>query len=134
MDLHTRLRKLLDERGTSPPRVADAIGESASTVARWFKGPHKPRLDQAVKLAAHFGVSLGELAGVEDPLSPDEQEVLRIVRLLGHDKALARLLAIDPPGHDGGGPHRGERYRVEFLEGGEAEPVSPAPGPRRRSQ
>lgn len=36
-------RRLMNERGLSVPKLADAIGEPERTVRGWFKGSHGPR-------------------------------------------------------------------------------------------
>lgn len=81
------------ERGVSVREVARQLGESYSTVDRWFNGQGMPRFDQAMKLAEYFEVSLDELAGKRaGATDPREEAVLRMVRLLGCDEAERRLL------------------------------------------
>lgn len=57
---YENLKKLCDERGTTPTAVAKAIGISTSMTANWKKGG-MPRGDTLQKLADYFGVSTDHL-------------------------------------------------------------------------
>lgn len=126
MDIRVRLQKLLTDRDTNPARVAKAIGESPTTVGRWFKGVNDIPLSQAAKLADHFDVSLDTLAGLDPPLTDGEREVLRLARLLGEHKAINRLLANDPSA-----ARADPRQEFEFDANGNV--IKPTPDPHRRS-
>lgn len=65
--------RLCNERGQSPTSVAKSIGIDKSAVTRWSKGA-MPRGTTMAKLAAHFGVTVGELLGYEKPESIKEEQ------------------------------------------------------------
>ena len=57
---YENLKRLCEERGTTPTAVAKAIGISTSMTANWKKGG-MPRGDTLQKLADYFGVSTDHL-------------------------------------------------------------------------
>ena len=70
---YDHLKKLCDERGTTPTAVAKAIGISTSMTANWKKGGN-PRGDTVQKLAEYFQVSTDCLLGLEAKESPAAAE------------------------------------------------------------
>lgn len=108
-----KLVKLLEQRDWPQQRLRDVLTEKVSTglINNWCsgKGP-LPRLDQAYEIAMALNVDLDWLAddtqdmppreaAAESPkLNEREVEILRIATLLGHDRALGRLLGMPVEG------------------------------------
>lgn len=59
------LRQLRAERQWSREYVAVQVGVSLSTISNLETGRHRPRMDLAEKLAALFGVPLGDIEWVK---------------------------------------------------------------------
>lgn len=101
MSLGKRLDELREERGISVRELARRLGGVApNTVSRWIEGDISPRLDEAIKLAAFFEVSLGYLAyddrregSASSGLTADEEFVLQLYRDMGigREEAVRRL-------------------------------------------
>lgn len=72
MKFHEKLEKLRETRGVSVPTVAKAAGTTRSITYRWFNGQSKPTIEDALKLARYFGISLDYLMDEEElvPRSP----------------------------------------------------------------
>ena len=51
-----RLRALLLERGTTPAKLAEAMGVDAKTIERWIIQGRTPYRRHRYAVAAHFGV------------------------------------------------------------------------------
>lgn len=54
------LKKICDEKQTSPSAVCAALSMSKSNVTEWKNG-RSPKLDTVVKIADHLGVNPAEL-------------------------------------------------------------------------
>lgn len=61
-----RLRALRKERGETQVQVAEAIGIAEQHYQRFEGGVNLPNLENAWKLADHFGVSIDYLVGRSD--------------------------------------------------------------------
>lgn len=101
------LQKICEQKGLGQAELAAGLGLSRSTLSRILRGVQEPKLTLAYELAKALGVSLDTLvegggAPGESPrsviLDDDEWTVLRIVRRLGTEAALDRLLGIDRHG------------------------------------
>lgn len=115
MRFATKLQRLCADRKMSQADVRRAIGDaaSASIVSDWFRGTRKPSLDAALLLARAFDVDLNWLADDEQEMPPrtasagtcdlceQDREVLRIAKLLGHERAMNRMLGIPSVGDFG---------------------------------
>ena len=66
MGFFERFNQLLDEHNTTAYRVSKETGISERLVGQWKVGRMKPNLDNLVKLADYFGVSLDYLVGRSD--------------------------------------------------------------------
>ncbi|MBX3440914.1 MAG: helix-turn-helix transcriptional regulator [Planctomyces sp.] len=62
-----RLRKLRTERGWSLERLSAACGVSKSMLSQIERGQANPTLAVALKIAAAFGLTIGELVGESAP-------------------------------------------------------------------
>src|SRR3954453_20190018 len=102
-----RLQKVCALRGMDQAALASRLGLSRSSVSRILSGVQEPKLSVAHALAKALGVSLDYLVeegeaerGAEvrwEVVSEDEAAVLRIVRRLGPEVALDRLLGVPRP-------------------------------------
>lgn len=59
--LALHLRILRRTRGISQPQISKATGIAVTTLSSWEMGHSVPSLDSARKLAAFYGISIGEL-------------------------------------------------------------------------
>ena len=78
LQLSNQLKKLRTERGISQEELARQLFISRQAISKWEKGDGKPDLDNAVKLAEIFDVSLDCLIlGKEETENPvDKSEFL----------------------------------------------------------
>ena len=61
-----RIRALRQERGETQVQVAEAIGVAESHYQRFERGANLPNLENAWRLADHFGVTIDYLVGRSD--------------------------------------------------------------------
>lgn len=66
MILKERIRELRKERGETQVQVAAAIGLVEQHYQKYERGASLPNLENAWKLADHFGVSIDYLVGRTD--------------------------------------------------------------------
>jgi transcriptional regulator with XRE-family HTH domain len=104
-----KLQRVCALKGLDQSTLAESVGLSRSTISRIFSGAQEPKLGMAWNLARALGVSLDFLAddaleadpgGTWARLSDDELTILKLVRRLGAEAAMDRLLALP----DGAGP------------------------------
>jgi transcriptional regulator with XRE-family HTH domain len=106
-----KLQRLCALRGLDQTTLAERVNLSKSSMSRIFSGLQEPKISLAYELARELGVTIDYLVDNEDdpekipadhlvPVSTDELAVLKIVRRLGVESALDRLIGIDqrPPG------------------------------------
>jgi transcriptional regulator with XRE-family HTH domain len=120
MNLKDKLRVLMARNGLNGQKLARISQVSDSEISRILQGKSRPGLDNAFRLAQALGVSLDYLADDaldEDPTramethSPEEQRILasalkigyievltilEVIRNLGYDVAVARLIGGKP--------------------------------------
>lgn len=112
MTFGPKLQMLMKRKGLTRSVVSNAIGaQSDNTVTNYIAGKTTPDLEKAIKLARLLDVSLDYLADDEQDDPPQEQtgvvldereaEILRIAKLLGHERALGRLLGMPVVGDFG---------------------------------
>lgn len=118
MELKQKLHMLMKARNLNGQKLARLSRVSDSEISRILQGKSRPGLDNALRLAQAVGVSLDYLAddrvevepaAAEDApsaedhkllsackrIGPEEvQRILEIVRILGYDVAMARLLGM----------------------------------------
>jgi transcriptional regulator with XRE-family HTH domain len=101
-----KLQKLCALRGLDQSELASKVGLSKSSMSRILSGAQEPKLRLAYDLAKALGVTLDYLVDEESEVSPFEQRVmvtndeltiLKMVRVLGTEAAMNRLLNA-PPG------------------------------------
>lgn len=86
-----KITRLLAKNRLTQAELADALGISQPSVARWIKGT-KPHQSTAVILAAYFGVNVDDLLdddkGIEAPLSTKPE----VDPLVSERKVIAKKL------------------------------------------
>jgi transcriptional regulator with XRE-family HTH domain len=101
-----KLQKLCAMRGLDQSELAARVGISKSSMSRIVSGAQEPKIQLARSLAKELGVTLDYLVdeSMEATTSSqliavteDELLVLKIVRRLGPNVAMDRLLAVGPP-------------------------------------
>ncbi len=109
-----KMQRLCALRGVDQAALAARLGRSKSTISRILSGEQEPKLRLAFALARALGVTLDYLAddtldavpeGQLHQLTPDEFAILKIVRRLGAETAMDRLLGLaeGAPGGDDAG-------------------------------
>lgn len=63
MNFHSRFMALLNERGITAYRLAKETGISERLVGYWKEGGKTPSLENLIKLADYFGISIDYLVG-----------------------------------------------------------------------
>ena len=100
-----KIRRLCALRGLDQTELAARVNLTKSSMSRILSGAQMPKLDKAYELAKVLGVSLDYLVDDELEVAPsgqwilvteDELTILKLVRRLGADPALDRLLGVDP--------------------------------------
>lgn len=100
MDLKTKLKNLMNDRGLNGQKLARLSQVSDSEISRILQGKSRPGLDNALRLALALNVSLDYLANDElevappepaDTVSPEERKVLSITQKVGTPESLTIL-------------------------------------------
>jgi transcriptional regulator with XRE-family HTH domain len=98
-----KMQKLCVLQGLDQSALAEQVGLSRSSISRILSGAQEPKLGLAFLLARALGVSLDYLADDDVPidapaqavpLTVDELTILKLVRRLGTDVAMDRLLGV----------------------------------------
>ena len=75
-----RFNGLLKSRGINAVTLAKKIGVPKSIVYEWKSGARDPSLENMLRVADYFGVSLEYLTGREDEETDIEKELLVLLR------------------------------------------------------
>lgn len=75
-----RFNELLKSRGINAVTLAKEIGVPKSIVYEWRSGARDPSLENMLRVADYFGVSLEYLTGREDQETDIEKELLVLLR------------------------------------------------------
>lgn len=59
------IRQLMEEKGLSQQKLADALGVNQTTISQWLLGNKKPGYDSIMLLYEKFGVTPNALFGIE---------------------------------------------------------------------
>lgn len=103
MGYPAKLQKLCALRGIDQTALAARVGVSKSSISRVLSGIQEPKFQLMYHLARELGVSLDYLVDESAEIDPSlhlvgltegEMTVLRIVRRLGVDAAIDRLVGI----------------------------------------
>lgn len=121
-----RLQRLCALRGLDQSALASKVGLSKSSISRIMSGAQEPKLRLAYDLARVLGVTLDYLVadapelGINEHMvmvTEDELMILKIVRRLGYDVAINRLLNVPAPSSGveakGPAPASGSRNHTE---------------------
>lgn len=89
MDFATNLKRICEERGTTPTQVCKALGLSTNKVSLWNKGGI-PKANIMVKIADHLNCHVMDFFADEKDLIPkvefaldeDEKDIIRLFRML----------------------------------------------------
>ena len=89
MDFATNLRRICQERGTSPTKLCIELGLSTNKVSLWNKGG-LPKSEVMVKLAQKLDCSVMDffadeedlISKTEFALDEDEKDIIRLFRML----------------------------------------------------
>ena len=117
----SRLRSIRQRRGFTLTQVADATGQSVSTLSRLESGLRKPRLDLLVPLARTYQVPLDELVGVppaSDPRvqpKPFTRHGITFLPLTRRPGGLQAFKEIIPPHWPPGEPDQRSHEGYEWL-------------------
>jgi predicted transcriptional regulator len=86
MDLKTRLKQLINERGLNPYTLAQIAKVPQPTVHRILSGEStSPRTSTVQKLAKGLGITEMELRGMDIKINLDEQQLLNDIRTLSQE-------------------------------------------------
>ena len=100
-----KLQRLCALRGLDQSKLASKVKLSKSSISRILSGAQEPKLRLAYDLAKALGVTLDYLVGDSPEVGPndqlvmlseDEMMILKIVRRLGSDVAIDRLVNVAP--------------------------------------
>lgn len=72
MTLGQRIQELRKAMGLSQEALGEALGVSRQAVSKWEGDNGIPELDKLIAMSRLFGVTVGELLGVEAPAQPAE--------------------------------------------------------------
>lgn len=89
MDFATNLRRICQEKGTSPTKLCIELGLSTNKVSLWNKGG-LPKRDVLIKLAQKLDCSVMDffadeealISKTEFALDEDEKDIIRLFRML----------------------------------------------------
>lgn len=79
------LRKWRERKHFSQKEVAISLGVAPPQISKWEAGATEPSLENLIKLAKLYEVTLDEIVGIQPPagaLTHEERELLRIFRQL----------------------------------------------------
>ena len=75
MTLGQRIQELRKQAGLSQEALGEALGVSRQAVSKWEGDNGIPELDTLIAMSRLFGVTVGQLLGVESPEDPANEEV-----------------------------------------------------------
>lgn len=108
-----KLKRLCALRGMDQSQLAEKLNVPKSTISRIFSGSRELKLGLAREMARELGVTLDYLVddSLDEPLTDqyvmvteDEFTLLKLVRRLGMEVALSRLLQVSEPATSSGEP------------------------------
>lgn len=75
MTLGQRIQELRKQAGLSQEGLGEALGVSRQAVSKWESDAGIPELDTLIAISRFFGITIGELLGVEEPRKSEEKTV-----------------------------------------------------------
>lgn len=111
-----RLMELRKKANMTRQELGEICGVAPSTIVNYERGTRIPYADTAVKMAQHFGLSVPELLGMENPdLAMAQAEALDQMRSVNGKKGADRLNAVlAEAGHLAGGD-LSEEQLIEYT-------------------
>ena len=73
MTLGQRIQEFRKQQGLSQEGLGDALGVSRQAVSKWEGDNGIPELDTLVAMSRLFGITLGHLLGVEEPVHAENE-------------------------------------------------------------
>lgn len=73
MTLGQRIQELRKAAGLTQESLGEALGVSRQAVSKWESDGGIPELDALIAMSRLFGVTIGQLLGVEEPVSAEEE-------------------------------------------------------------
>lgn len=103
MDIHARLRQLLQERGWTEYRLSKECNMAQTTIGNIFRRNTMPSLATLETISQAFGISLAQLLseGNMVELTPELKEVFDCWMTLSPEQKRAALLMMKAMNHDG---------------------------------
>ena len=103
MDIHARLRQLLQERGWTEYRLSKECNMAQTTIGNIFRRNTMPSLATLETISQAFGISLAQLLSEGDmvELTPELKEVFDCWKTLSPDQKKAVLSMMKAMNHDG---------------------------------
>ncbi len=88
MEVGTRIRRLMRERGLTQKELAADLELSPSALGNYIRGERRPPPSVLMNIAAYFGVSVDFLLGAKAEGAADarENELLQMYRILGEEQ------------------------------------------------
>ena len=78
MTLGQRIQEYRKQQGLSQESLGDALGVSRQAVSKWEGDNGIPELDTLVAMSRLFGITVGQLLGVEETFHQEEEHSDRI--------------------------------------------------------
>ena len=97
MTIGERLGALRKEKGLSQEALGEALGVSRQAISKWEADASLPEIDKLVSLSRLFGVSVGELLGVEEPERQEAGELTEEQLRMAKEIAGKYIEAFPPP-------------------------------------
>lgn len=98
MNVHERLKQLMDARGWTEYRLAKECGLSESTIANIFRRNTMPSITTLEALCQGFGITLSQFFAEEElmEITPELRELFENWRILTPEQkdAVQKLLAV----------------------------------------
>lgn len=105
MTVGQRIAQKRKELGLSQEALGDKLGVSRQSIYKWESDSALPEVEKLIALAKLFGVSVGWLLGVEEPV-PETSGELTETQLNMVEEIVSRYIAAQPKSD----PHRGKRF------------------------
>ena len=103
MDIHARLRQLLQERGWTEYRLSKECNMAQTTIGNIFRRNTMPSLATLETISQAFGISLAQLLSEGDmvELTPELKEVFDCWKTLSPEQKKAALSMMKAMNHEG---------------------------------
>lgn len=94
------LKSLREDRHITQKYLASQIGTTNHNIEKWENGKAEPSIENLIKLANYFGITVDELIGhgeaSNNPVSKEEQELLARYKMLDNSqkKSLRQFIVL----------------------------------------